>query len=184
MQLQDAIEKCRTIHSFKNEKIDSEIIVKALENALLAPNHKFTFPWKFYWVHEKSKLKIAKLNLDLKKKKLNSLTFEEEQKVLNKLLHPELIVFSQLKSEDPFTSKEDYATLSCSVQLFGLTLSSFGYGYKWSTGKVTRDLKTYEILNIDPSKEEIVGFLLSGVIDKSPGKRHRPSLNDVLVHCD
>lgn len=184
MNLQETIEKCRTIHSYKNEKINSEIVEKALSNALMAPNHKFTFPWKFYWVKGEAKSEIAKLNAQLKKKKLGTLSEENEQNVLNKLLNPELIVFSQIKNDDPFVEKEDYATLSCSAQLFGLTLASYGLGYKWSTGKVTREPKTYELLKIDPNKEEIVGFMLAGVIDKPAGKRHRPNLSDVLVHCN
>lgn len=184
MKLQNAIENCRTIHSYKNESIETHVIEKALSNALLAPNHKFTFPWKFYWIKGALKEKIAKLNVEIKKQKLGSMSEESEQKALQKLLNPEIIVFSQIKNEDSFVEKEDYATMSCSVQLFGLTLTSFGYGYKWSTGKVTRDLKTYELLGIDSSKEEIIGFLLAGVKEKEASSRRRPDLKDVLVRCE
>lgn len=183
MELQNVIENCRTFHSFTNEKIKIELIEKALSNALLAPNHKFTFPWKFYWLGENKKNELAKINLDLKMQKLDAMSVESQQDMINKIIFPEVILFAQKKNEDAFTQKEDYATLSCSIQLFALTLASYGIGYKWSTGKVIRDQRTYDLLGIDPVKEEIIGLIMAGVSAKKAGNRTRPPLNDVLVRC-
>lgn len=175
------IESCRTIHKFSDRQVDPALIEQALKNSLLAPNHKFTFPWKFYWVGVETKSKLIELATEIKSSKFADFSDEDKAKLAAKYKNPEIIVFTQKRHEDSFTSKEDYASLSCAVQLFALSLASSGVGYKWSTGKITRDTATYEILNIDVQNEEIIGFIFAGHAARPPGARKRPELSQVLV---
>lgn len=187
------LQNCRTIHKFANTPVDARIIERALENSLLAPNHKFTFPWKFYWAGRETKARLIELAATIKfsnkasnKDSIRELEYENisnEEKInlANKFNHPEVIVFTQKRSDDAFTAKEDYASLSCAVQLFALSLASCGLGYKWSTGKITRHPSTYEILNISSEDEEIIGFISAGHAARDPGPRKRPKLSEVLV---
>lgn len=56
------IKSRRSIRIFNDEKLDEQIIEKALEHALLAPNSSNLQSWKFIWVRSDDKLKeLAKL---------------------------------------------------------------------------------------------------------------------------
>ena len=177
------LESCRTIHSFEPASVTDSQLLDALENSLKAPNHKCTFPWKYILVKGKKKNALADLAVELKSKG-KKLSAEKENGVRKKILDPGLVVFCQKILEDESRRKEDYATMSCSVQLFALTLAEEGIGYKWSTGKITRDPKTYELLNLDPSEYEIVGFVLAGRAAGESRPRTRPRLSDVLTRED
>ena len=86
-----------------------------------------------------------------------------KRKVRQKLAAPpELIVMVQALDEDEMRRKEDYASIACAIQNMSLVLWAEGVGSKWSTGKVTRHKKTYELCEVDRDHEEIVGFVWVG----------------------
>lgn len=181
MQFNELLEHTRTYHSYNPTTVDQEFIESLIASALKAPNHKFTFPWKFVWAKGETKQKIADLFLESKKSKLDPELGRDEDFFKKKILNPELIVLVQEKAQDEFTLKEDYATLSCSVQLMALHLRELGYGYKWSTGGTTRDDDLYKILALDSVNYEIVGFFLFGKCENVPAARRRPGVSDVLI---
>jgi nitroreductase len=92
---------------------------------------------------------------------------------------PVLLVVSQLITEDDFRRKEDYAAVACAIQNISLSLWSEGVGSKWSSGGVTRHEETYQIADVDPVKEEIVGFVWAGYADIVPDPPRLP-LEQVL----
>ena len=51
------------------------------------------------------------------------------------------------------------------IQNLSLSLIADGVGSKWSTGKITNDFNTYQIAGIDPTVEEIIGFIWVGYGD-------------------
>ena len=53
----DLVKQRRSIRKFSNESVPDEIIMKALNAALLAANSSNLQPWEFYWVKDKSKKK-------------------------------------------------------------------------------------------------------------------------------
>lgn len=179
----EILENTRTIHAFEPNSVSEDVIKKALSDSLKAPNHKFTFPWKYVLAGTNQKNKLADLLVELKTDGAE----EDDKKIKairEKILNPELVAFCQKLADDPFQEKEDYATLSCSVQLAALSLSEQGVGYKWSTGKITRHARAYEILEIDPNLFKIVGFIHIGKAKVSARRRNRPTLDEVLTLGD
>lgn len=174
---------CRTVHAFEPQSVNEKDVLEALDISLRAPNHRFTFPWRYIWPGKKQKQALADLAARIKFPGGPS-DPQAIKAAKNKFLNPEIIVFCQKVSTDSFQSKEDYATLSCSVQLFALSLAEKGIGYKWSTGKVTRDPRAYEILDIDEKALEIIGFIFVGKASSPPKKRLRPQLSEVLTRLD
>jgi nitroreductase len=183
MKLQEIIENCRTVHHYQDRQVSKQLVEKALENSLTAPNHRFTFPWKYYWAGDEVKSQLVDLAIQVKSMKAGELSEQEKEGIRNKFNHPEIIAFVQKRNDDEFTSKEDYATLSCSVQLFALTLAEQGVGYKWGTGKITRHPETYRFFGIDQEKEEIIGFIMAGYPLNEAKERNRPPLGEILVRC-
>ena len=50
MDFFEIIDKRRSVRKFSNKTIPEEVIIKALNAALLAANSSNLQPWEFYWV--------------------------------------------------------------------------------------------------------------------------------------
>lgn len=168
------IRKRRTVHEYKNTEIPIEEIKHSLELALLAPNHKLTFPWSFVIVGPESRKKLTDIAIGDDSSKT------EQTKV--KILNPgSLVVFCcKREDQDPHLARENYAAVANGIQNYTLSLMAKGYYSKWSTGKITRSEETYNLLKIDPKENEIVGFIWAGEPSGELSKQRRPELKDVL----
>ena len=172
--IDEVIRGRRTVHIYEKTSIAKEDVIESLQLALTAPNHKFTFPWKFIVVGEETRQKIFDLCVAKSPGK--------EEKLRAKILNPgALVVFCCKKSEDPFTAREDYASVSIAIQNYCLAMAARGYYSKWSTGKMTTWQETYEALSVDESIDEIVGFVFAGSPAVAIPPQRRPLLDDVLT---
>jgi nitroreductase len=180
MDFIELLDSTRTYHSFESSDISDDLVHKMIENALKAPNHKFTFPWHFIHLKGEKKIALADMFVESKKDKIDLELGRDEEFFKSKILNPEILVLGQKLAQSDFTQKEDYATLSCSVQLMALYLRENGLGYKWSTGGFTRDEDFYSLLEINPSDIELVGVLMFGKTKGKLAQRRRPTVQDVL----
>ena len=168
MEVEQAIRERRTIHSFSQRKVSKEIIQRSIEAANHAPCHRMTFPWRFTSIGRKKRELL--LELQLKIKFGNKPTDQKNiERTKAKILRPShLLIASQVSTNNPVQSREDYAACACAIQNLSLSLVSHGVGSKWSTGKITTDPNTYQIAEINPNEEEIVGFIWIGYGTKPP----------------
>lgn len=180
MKIQELIPLTRTVHRYQNRPVPTQLIQEALELSLAAPNHKFTFPWKYYWPGPQTKQKLYEMALENAKVASPDMDAEQIENLKEKMLYPEILFFAQKNADNDFTQKEDYATIACSVQIFAMALAEHGIGYKWSTGKIAFDPKVHELIGI-PENEEVAGMILCGYQFSEPGPKRRPELGDVLV---
>ena len=181
MNFQELIADRRTIHDYRVEPLPEGALERGLTVALTAPNHRMTEPWRFVRVGPNARARLVDISADLKSGGAG-LGGPALDKLRAKMLSPaELIVVCQVRSEDPDLAREDYAAVACSIQSAMLAWWSEGIGSKWSTGGVTTDARTYEVLGVDPSQEEIVGFLWAGYSAReTPKPRRRRALAEVL----
>lgn len=163
MDARDAILQRRTVHRYTTDPIPDGAVERALECAIAAPNHKLTYPWRFTRVGADGRQQIEDLYVDLKRSDSDGLSDDDERKYRRKVGDPpELVVPSQVLADDEFRRREDYAAVATAIQNLMVSLRSEGIFSKWTTGSVTRHPETYEILEIDPDDEEIVGFVWIG----------------------
>lgn len=181
MNLQQLIADRRTVHDYRVEPLPEGAVERALTAALAAPNHRMTEPWRFVRVGPVARDRLVEISAALKSGGAG-LSGPALDKLRAKMLSPaELIVVCQVRSEDPTLTREDYAAVACSIQSAMLAWWAEGIGSKWSTGAVTTDARTYEALGVDPSLEEIVGFLWAGYsVREAPKPRRRRALTEVL----
>ena len=178
METNTAILRRRTIHTFNSKKVPEKLIFDAINAANHAPCHKLTFPWRFYSISTSKRNEILKLAIDIKSNK-KSLNENSKRIISEKFINPShLIVSSQILNKDKFIEKEDYAACSCAIQNLAISLASKGVSIKWSTGEIIRSKKIYNILNIDPKSEEIIGFIWVGYGKKGP-EISRPLINEI-----
>lgn len=112
----------RSVVKYDTSKaVPTEVTQRALEAAILAPNHFLSEPWRFYTCGAETKAKLCGLN-------------EDKRAAAEKV--PEWLVVT-LCSEHELHSKlwlEDHAAVSCATQNFMASLASEGVGSKWMTG--------------------------------------------------
>ena len=162
MDIAEAIKKRRTLHSFSKKSVHSEVIEKSIFAANQAPCHRKTFPWRFTSIGIKKRELLYQLQLSLKfgDKKMDESILK---KIRDKMLNPShLLIATQVVSGNQVQKLEDYAACACAIQNLSLSLAAEGVGYKWSTGKITKDPNTYQIVQINPNEEEIIGFIWIG----------------------
>jgi nitroreductase len=157
------IRQRRTIQNYLPKKIPEDILFKTLKSALYAPNHKNTFPTKFYILGEMKRRQLANISLLIRHQRGIQISEELKKNVEKKFLDPShLLIIARKNSENQIQSKEDYATISCVVHNISLILWAKGVGIKWSTGELIKRMETYNSLNIDPKEETIEGLIFIG----------------------
>ena len=168
MEIAQAIKKRRTIHIFSNKSVPREVIEKSIVAANQAPCHRRTFPWRFTNIGMKKRELLYQLQLTLKfgEKPIDDSNLK---KIRDKFLNPShLLIATQVCTDNQVQKLEDYAACACAIQNLSLSLVADDVGCKWSTGKITTDPNTYQIAEINPSEEEIVGFIWIGYGTKPP----------------
>ena len=168
MEVNQAIKQRRTIHIFSKKRVPKEVIERSIFAANQAPCHRRTFPWRFtsLGIHKRELLCQLQSSLKFGDKQIDGFNLK---KIKDKILNPShLLVATQVCTDNQVQKLEDYAACACAIQNLSLSLVADGVGYKWSTGKITTDPNTYQIAEIDPSEEEIIGFIWIGYGTEPP----------------
>ena len=161
MEIKELIKSRRTIHLFKADpEPDNETICAAIEQAIWAPNHHLTQPWRFYLLGDNSKNQICLLNAELVHDKQGERAAEIKFKRWREV--PGWLVLTCQKSDDEVTMRENYASCCCVAQNLMLILWDAGIGMKWTTGAVTRTRSFYDIIGVNRATEEVVGLFWYG----------------------
>jgi nitroreductase len=180
MDLAQLIVSRRTVHNYKTDKIADDLVIKALELSLWAPNHKLTYPWIYTWAGAGARARLADLSAELKATK-KPLSETEKRAARANVTNPShLIMLGLGRSEDAGRQHENYATLACSVQIAMQFLWNQGIGTKWSTGGWSTHARTYEILGLSPDEVSLEGALMIGVPLIVPAATKRPPLEKFL----
>ena len=178
MEIYEAIKKRRTYHIFSKKRVPSEVIERSIIAANQAPCHKRTYPWRFTNIGKKRRELLYELQITLKfvdKPADDSIT----KKIRDKMLNPShLLIATQVSTDNQFQKLEDYAACACAIQNLSLSLVADDVGCKWSTGKITTDPNTYQIADINPINEEIIGFIWIGY-GTEPPLIERPNLEAI-----
>ncbi len=182
--VEEVIEKRRTIHAFKPGEVPEAILTRALELALLAPNHKLTFPWRFIRLRPGARARLADVAAELKGKKKALAPAVLENIRAKYKTEGSITLFAMKKTDDAHQAREDYAAVACAIQNFSLYLWDKGFGTKWSTGGAIHDPRTYELANLNPSEFELVGLVWAGAFLRVPPTPARPPLGEALHTVD
>lgn len=169
----------RTVHNYAAKDVPREAVQNALELSLWAPNHKLSYPWVYTWVGPRARARLADLSVELKSKK-GPLNEVKAKAIHSAMMTPAHLIALAIQKSEPHREYEDYATLSCSVQIATMDLWHKGIGTKWSTGGAWMHERTYEILGLDPAKVRLEGGLLIGMPLGVPPAPERPPLEKFL----
>lgn len=168
----------RTIHLFEPKPVPDEVVLRALDLARWAPNHRLTEPWRFVLLGPETARAVADLNAELVAAERGAAAGAAKRARWRAI--PGWLVVTCRRSDDPVREREDYAACACAVQNLQLYLWSEGIGTKWTTGAITRTARFYELLGLDAERETVVAMLWYGTPAVVPEVARRP-LDEVLA---
>jgi nitroreductase len=146
----------RSVKAYKPDgPVPPEAVDRALEAAVLAPNHFLTQPWRYYLLGGETKAKLLKLN----EKKA-----EEFKAVPGWMV---VTIATEYDSNGLISTKkglEDHAACAAAIQNFMLSLSAEGYGSKWMTGALGMPPDAIlDAIGADKEAERFMGVIWHGV---------------------
>ncbi len=169
------LEARRSVVKYSKKRVPKAATQRALEAAIMAPNHFLSEPWRFYTCGPETKAKLCGLNAD-KRKAAEGV--------------PEWLVVT-LASEHKLTEKlglEDHAATACAVQNFMLSLASEGIASKWMTGALGAPPEAV-LKCVDAGRgEKLMGAIWYGYPSKALSEtatapRRKKGLEGVLTAC-
>ena len=185
-EITELIKNRRTIYpeQFSARKVQKEQIENLLNNAIWAPTHGNTQPWRFTVFTEESRQTLAGFLGQLYIDK----TPKEEQKdlklakMLNRPLQASAVIAVAMHRDETEKIREieEVEAVACAIHNMQLTATAYGLGSYWSTSKLiyTEEMKTF--LNLT-TKDMCLGLIYIGYPAIEWPKQHRKPIEYVTT---
>ncbi len=121
---------------YTGDLIDDQVIEMAIKDAIWAPTHRKTEPWRFL-VYRRSSFGPVKAAMDQSflrqdKEKYNPIKHKKNLAKLDTTSHL-IAIIMQRDEQERLPEWEEIAAVSCAVQNLWLSLSARGMGAYWSS---------------------------------------------------
>lgn len=166
-EITEVIQSRRTIYpkDFSERKVHKELVEKILTNAIWAPNHGMTQPWRFKVFMNDSRIELSQKLGEI----YVQITPEAEvkpRKLENSKMRPlqSSVVIALCMapgSNAKIPEEEELAAVACAVQNMALTATAYGLGSFWSTGKVVSSKELRHYLGLE-GKARCLGLFYLG----------------------
>ncbi|MGE6631777.1 nitroreductase family protein [Bacillus sp. NPDC077027] len=178
----EAVRNRRSIRKFKDEKVSIQQLRALLEDAVYAPNHKLTEPWRFIYATtddakalflERFIAFFKRNNPDAKEEKINNYR-EYFAKV------PALLFVVLREDENPVVKNDDFAAVSCLIQNLQLLAWEKGIGMVWKSGRILYDKAFQQEMGL-AENERFAGILHIGYPEEVPEAKLRQKAETLLT---
>ncbi|MDY8135934.1 nitroreductase [Aquimarina sp. 2201CG5-10] len=165
-------------YSFIKKKIPKTTIEEIITNALWAPTHKMTQPWRFEILEGNHRQDLGTYMLNFYKQKLSKERFPESR-YSETLEYPKnatlvAIVFQRNKRAQ-IPEWEEIAAISCAVQNMWLSCTAMEIGCYWDTGEATIQYCTENLTLKDNEKSLGIFYMgIPDIKDKDQNRKRKP----------
>jgi nitroreductase len=171
----------RTVEKFDQTLVSNDVLRRAVQCAIAAPNRSLSEPWRFIQIGPETVQKFAQLRTTMRMESDTAAPFTTDDWTT---IPGWCVVTNRLTPDDPFVEQEDFKSTCCAVQNFMLSMWSEGIGTKWTSGPVQRTQEFADLCGVDAATEKVVGciwygFASGGLINADP-KRRKKGVDDVL----
>jgi nitroreductase len=183
-EITDLIRNRRTIfpEQYSSRKVHKEQIELIINNALWAPNHGNTQPWRFHVFTDGGLQKLS----DFLGKTYLELTPKEQQndmKLAKLVSRPKrtsvVIAVSMTKQpESKILELEEIEAVACAVQNMYLTCTAYGLGGFWATPKLIYSPEMNTFLGLQ-DQDKCLGLFYIGYPEIEWPKAHRKPMEYV-----
>jgi nitroreductase len=159
----------------RGRSVPDTLVRAILENALWAPTHKKTEPWRFTVFTGKGLERLAQFQSELYKKNAGTkFRLEKFEKLRDAPIRCSHVIAIGMKrsSEVEIPEVEEIAAVSCAVQNMYLSVTALGLGAYWGTGGITYDPEAKAFFGLG-KPDRLMGFFNLGYpeIPSPPGHR-------------
>ncbi|HLU87351.1 MAG TPA: nitroreductase [Taishania sp.] len=183
-EVTDLIRNRRTIYpeQFSSRKVHKEQIELIINNALWAPTHGNTQPWRFSVFTDGGLTKLSdflgKTYLEVTPKELQN-DMKLAKLVSRPMKSSVVIAVSMVKQpESKIQEIEEIEAVACAIQNMYLTCTAYGLGGFWATPKVIYSEKMNEFLGLNTA-DKCLGLFYIGYPEIEWPKAHRKPLEYV-----
>ena len=136
-----------------------------LNNAIWAPTHGNTQPWRFTVFMDDKREELSSFLSNLYKEKVSEEDFNEMKynKLKNRPLKASVIIAIQMTPDvrGKIAELEEIEAVACAIQNIHLTCTAYGIGGFWSTPKLIATPEMNSFLNIG-EKDKCLGLFYMG----------------------
>ena len=166
-EISELIKSRRTIYpeNFSKRKVQKDQIELLLNNAIWAPTHGKTQPWRFVVFQEEG---LQSLSDTLGKSYLANIPKEKQNdlklaKLITRPLLSSAVISVSLKRDESerISIVDETMAVAAAVQNILLTATAYGIGSFWATPSVLNFPETTQFLNLDP-KDSCLGLIYLG----------------------
>lgn len=171
----------RTIYpeQYSERKVHKEQVETILNNAIWAPTHGNTQPWRFKVFMESARQELSSF---LGKTYMEVIPTEQQNdaklaKLMSRPLKSSVVVAicMERQPEEKILELEEIEAVACAVQNMYLTCTAMGLGGFWSTPKVVYSEQMNAYLELGP-KDKCLGLFYIGYPSIEWPKAHRKPL--------
>jgi len=180
-EITELIRSRRTIYpeQFSDRKVHREQIELLLTNALWAPTHGNTQPWRFQ-VFQESALQRLSTFLGETYLKLTPKELQNDMKLAKMMARPlkssvVIAVSMERQAEQKILEIEEVEAVACAIQNLQLTATAYGLGAFWSTPKLIYSQEMNAFLELQEN-DKCLGLIYVGYPAIEWPKAHRKPL--------
>lgn len=183
-EITDVIKNRRTItpEQFSSRKVHKEQIELLLNNAIWAPSHGMTQPWRFKVFTDEGLKRLAAFIPELYKKKTAPEKFMQAKydKMGNRplLASAVIAVCMERDKSEKIAEIEEIEAVACAVQNMALTCTAYGLGSFWASPGVIYSQEMNAFLGLG-EKDKCLGLFYIGYTDQEWPKSHRKPIEYV-----
>ena len=183
MEAIEAILARTSVRRFRDQPVDRDVVLRLLESAIRAPNHKLTEPWRFVVLTGRARDQFAEIRAGHRLKRFSDPSSSEAQSASQKVLResretPVQVVVSMVENPDERTREEDYAATMMAIQNLLVAAQALGLGSYLRTGALMRDPSLLALAGI-PDDQRVVGIISLGYPAETELPRRRRSPAEV-----
>lgn len=166
-EITEIIKNRRTIYpeDFSDRKVHREIVERLLNNAIWAPTHGMTQPWRFKVFMGEAIPRLANQLAEMYKQTTPAEKFLEKKynNFKERPLKSTVVIAVCMERQETEKIKEleEIEAVACAVQNMHLTCTAYGLGAYWSTGGATYSDEMKTFLGLKP-KDKCLGFFYVG----------------------
>jgi len=183
-EITEVIRERRTIYpeQYSERQVHKEQIDLILNNALWAPTHGNTQPWRFKVFMEEGREKLSSFLAETYLK-LTPEEAQNDQKMAKLLTRPKMAsaviaVCMGRQPEEKILEIEEVEAVACAVQNMHLTCTAYGLGGFWASPKLIYTPEMNEFLGLG-EKDKCLGLFYIGYPSIDWPKAHRKPLEYV-----
>jgi len=180
----------RTVNSFDSMPVSDDVLRRAIECAIAAPNRSGSEPWRFIKIGPETVSKLQDLNKRVVMAGGDKVLNQQQQAPLLPEIWTEIpgwcVVTTKVSLDDPESQLKDFRSTSCAMQNFMLSMWSEGVGSKWTEGPTQKTQQFADIVGINTESENVVGIIWygfsksGGLGNADPKQERKKGVDDVL----